>query len=124
MKKPHIETIINILDKLINYQEIESIYLFGSCAKNKASFNSDVDLACFLNVDKDYKLYRTIRGEITDKISLPDPDINLWFNSVNKEILLTGNTFEKSIYNDLILLWDKENSFSKYYYELMGKLKE
>lgn len=117
MKKSHIKSLEQVLNQIITYDRVNSIYLFGSCVRNEETYRSDVDIACFIDGDMDTKLLREIRSIIPDEFRLPEVDINIWFNT-NQEDLINGNRFEKRIYNDMKLLWSKKDGFSNFYNDL------
>ena len=70
----HKYVINHILKKFIDNSNIDSIFLFGSCAKGLANENSDIDLFVVTNgqvIDDSYETFSILYGS-TDDIPLDD----------------------------------------------------
>ena len=110
----HKEALINVISQLKEYKEVDSIYLFGSCARNQEKFNSDVDLIVFLNIPHEqqyFTLYRQLISIVPTNISLPETDIHVYFNNTNINEFPNMTFFEKMIYKELIpICVNRQNS--------------
>lgn len=119
--KRHKECLIDILYKIIQYPEIEEIYLYGSCVRSQEKYNSDIDLFCCLNIPYKNEYGKLIRQiNLTDKpLELPDVDFNYLFNEYKfKDILSFNKSYYKHVYEESELLWTRKNGFTDYFKQI------
>ena len=122
----HKQLVIDIVTKLITYSEIDSIYLYGSCARSQETYYSDVDLFCCLNIPYETKYNKFIRqlNTIDKPLDLPDIDINYIFNNYSfSDIKNFNKSYYINVYNEAILLWNKQSGFSTYYNKIIEDMK-
>ena len=99
---------INEAKKTTLWNVVDSVFLFGSCARGNSRYNSDVDLL-FL-IDNDISNYHnqiiSFLGRITanrDGMSEIDAVVD-----EKHKFYSSNRTFEKNIKKDMILLYKKE----------------
>lgn len=85
---------------------IEKIYLYGSCARNEARYESDVDLYIELNEDVPEADIRELKIKCNpEDWRLPDVDIK---TGVGAKIIENDDLFYRNIRGDGILLWKRK----------------
>lgn len=85
---------------------IEKIYLYGSCARNEARYESDVDLYIELNEDVPAADIRELKIKCNpEDWRLPDVDIK---TGVGAKIIENDDLFYRNIRGDGILLWKRK----------------
>lgn len=106
--KKSLEYAISIIESSSLFHFCDKLYLFGSCAKNNASWESDIDL--FLVLKDDIKNYPKLKREIiylksnvtTDDFHDPESDLKI---AIGKEWETDSSLFYENIRKDGILLW-------------------
>lgn len=89
--------VYNILKDLENFYEFPTIVLFGSYAKATDDETSDIDIAIFSNINKEFdtsKYKKTINREI---------NIHLFSDKFLKEIKKSSPELINNIYNGIVL---------------------
>ena len=120
MQKRHQKSLdyaLNIIKdiNIKNNNFIDSIWMFGSCARNEENYNSDVDLICVVNKNdaNTIKLMREIRSKVIncDDFNLPEIDVCFKYNNGDKNYIPwndknNNDTFSKQLKKDAIKIWE------------------
>ena len=122
--KRHFDVLNIVLQELVKYNEIDSVYLYGSCNRDEEKYDSDVDLFITLNIPFDNKYAKLIREirTIERPYTLPDVDCNFLFSGHTfEEIKNFKDSYYVSVYKEATLLWEKETGFTDSYLKLNKK---
>lgn len=107
-KSPHAKSLERTLYALANCrhkQEIQAIYLYGSCARCQQTKNSDVDLFICLN-KLNPRIQRELRA-IVESDDLALPEVELKFGT-KLDLLHNDNIFYRNIRKEGKLLWERQ----------------
>jgi len=98
-------------------QIIQSIWLFGSCARKEEKYNSDIDIIIIVNKigDNERRLMRQMRSSATNIEDLNSPEIDVIFkyNNGDKNYIPwndekeNNDTFSKQLRKDAIKIWER-----------------
>lgn len=108
-KDRHHEAITYALEILNDhpYQSyIDKIYMFGSCARKKQKYTSDVDLLVECNENMTPELARRMRiAVMPEELDMPEIDLKFVTKDTWKN---QKNQFAKNLVKEGILLWEKK----------------
>ncbi len=117
----HKKGLVDILYKIVQYPEIDEIYLYGSCARSQEKYASDIDLFCCLNIPYKNEYGKLIRQiNLTDKpLDLPDIDFNYIFNEYTfNDIVNFKQSYYKHVHEEAILLWARKDGFTEFFKQI------
>lgn len=81
---------------------VREAYLFGSCARNNYSYNSDVDLFLFLKKGTPQSMLCELKTDVTpDDYDLPEVDVKFSYGEQFSSIY----QFEQNLRREAKLLW-------------------
>lgn len=116
MKERQRNTIKFVVNKIIETDIsniVQSIWLFGSCARDEDIYSSDVDIVCIINScnPEDRRIMRRIRSEASCT-NVGDPDVDIIFKYNNGNITCIpwnedNSTFSKQLRKDAIKIWER-----------------
>lgn len=87
-------------------QYIDAIYLYGSCATGRQTFDSDVDLLVQYAPSFDQKIGRAMRiAVMPEDMGLPDVELKFVQQDYWKE---ASDAFSRNLRREGILLWKKK----------------
>lgn len=95
---------------------IQSIWVFGSCARSEEKYNSDVDILCIVNKtgNEERRIMRRMRSlSINPNINYPEVDLVFKYNNGNRnyipwlDIENNNDAFSKQLRKDAVKIWEK-----------------
>ena len=108
LKPKFTKKIIQCVDYIVKtVPSVEEVYLFGSCARGEAKWDSDVDIAI---VTKEKINDRTLRGTVQCELEWPnDGGVKADIKFRTRDTQGWSRIFEKLYNEDKKLLWRKVN---------------
>lgn len=107
-RERHSRSLDYAINQIVNWNAsacIEAIYLYGSYARGKYGYDSDVDIYIELHKEPDRKALRKLKCDILpNDSSLPDVDLHFGFAPLETY----SDLFHQNIKEDGILLWKKK----------------
>lgn len=99
-----LENAINYIKSSPDFVYVDSIYLYGSCARGQEKYNSDVDLMLCVKRDTPRSAYRGLRCCVSNG-DYTLPEVNVEF--ANTDSFSFSKQFDENVRKDGVILWKR-----------------